>query len=200
MDAEDIIQLQIEALLPIYDRGNVTMVFTGDGGELVIRKTCKTVLRNLAKCCNTDLMAARKNCGQIVNKKLQVPIPLLPMLLLLPVKFRENPLGKNDGTLGYLNFYQIKNLSRAKGGKSKITFYSEREILVPITFRTMKEYFKNARLVETLSPKQTLSTQQGAGQLEEETASGVSECIYSETENAIKAYVKEAFAEILRLK
>ncbi|WP_213950737.1 competence protein ComK [Tepidanaerobacter syntrophicus] len=196
MDAKDIIQRKVAALLPIYDRGNVTIFIAGDGEKIVIRKTCKTVLKTLAHCHNVDLVAARKNCGKVLNKKLQVPIPLTPKTLLIPVKFREKPLGKNDGALGYLNFFQIKEVNEAKNRKCIVSFYNGVKLKVPITCETMKEYLKNARIVERIFLRHDIPEQGSVMTSKERPAEIIYECICTETRNAVEEFLNETFAGI----
>jgi hypothetical protein len=150
MDIEEILQNGLAAFLPVYEDGNVTRVFTGNGEQILVRRTCKTVLRNLARFYGVDLSAVREYYGSSINKKQGVPIPMTANLLLIPVKVRKNPLGENDGTLGYVNFGEIKEVADGEAGKCHITFKCGKDLLVLVSQATMREYMKNARLVESL--------------------------------------------------
>jgi len=150
MDIEDILKNDLAAFFPVYETGNVTRVFTGNGMQILVRRTCRTFLKNLARFYGVDLVAAREHYGRFINKKLGVPIPMTANLLLIPVKVRKNPLGKNDGTLGYMNFREIKQIADGKNGKCRITFQCDESLLVMVSQATMREYMKNARLVESL--------------------------------------------------
>ncbi len=150
MDIEEILQNGLAAFLPVYEDGNVTRVFTGNGDQILVRRTCKTVLRNLARFYGVDLSAVREYYGSSINKKQGVPIPMTANLLLIPVKVRKNPLGENDGTLGYVNFREIKQVANGEDGKCYITFQCDKDLLVLVSQATMREYMKNARLVESL--------------------------------------------------
>lgn len=57
MNVEDVFNNGLTALLPVYDDGNVTRVFTHNGEQALVRKTCKTVLKNLARFYGVDLAA-----------------------------------------------------------------------------------------------------------------------------------------------
>ena len=107
-------------------------------------------MKNLARLYGVDLVAARRYYGSCINKKQGIPIPFTANLLLIPVKVREYPLGKNDGTLGYMNFQEIKEVGDAEDGKCRIIFHSNQELSVLVKSGTMKEYMKNARLVEII--------------------------------------------------
>lgn len=150
MDVAELVNEGIAAFFPIYDGGNVTCVLTRSGKQLPIRRTCKTVLKNLARFYNIDLTAIREYYGKAVNKKQGVPIPMTTNLLLIPVKARKNPLGENDGTFGYVNFREIKQLADGAGGSCHIIFQSDKKLEVLVSKVTMKEYVKNAQLVESI--------------------------------------------------
>ena len=150
MDVAELMKDGIAAFFPIYNDGNVTCVLTSSGKQFSIRRTCKTVLKNLAKFYNIDLTAIREYYGKAVNKKQGVPIPMTTNLLLIPVKSRKNPLGENDGTLGYVNFREIKQVADGKDGNCHITFQCNKELEVLVSQATMKEYMKNAQLVESI--------------------------------------------------
>ena len=150
MDVAELVNEGIAAFFPIYDGGNVTCVLTRSGKQLPIRRTCKTVLKNLARFYNIDLTAIREYYGKAVNKKQGVPIPMTTNLLLIPVKARKNPLGENDGTFGYVNFREIKQVEDGTQGSCHITFQSDKELEILVSKVTMKEYMKNAQLVENI--------------------------------------------------
>jgi hypothetical protein len=150
MKVEKMVEKGLAAFIPVYEDGNVTKVFTGNGEQIVVRKTCRTVLKNLARFYGVDLVAIREKYGKPINKKQGVPIPMITNLLLIPVKVRKNPLGENDGTLGYVNFREIKEVADGEGGNCHITFQCDKGLLVLVSRATMREYMKNARLVESL--------------------------------------------------
>jgi len=150
MDMAKLMTEDLAAFFPVYDGGNVTWVITRSGREFPVRRTCKTVLKNLARFYNVDLAATRDYYGRAVNKKQGVPIPMTAKLLLIPVKVRKKPLGENDGTLGYVNFREIKELRGAAGGCCRIILENDRELEVHLSPATMREYMKNARLVESI--------------------------------------------------
>jgi len=150
MDVAELVHEGLAAFIPVYDEGNVTHVITKKGKRFPIRRTCKTVLKNLARFYNVDLASIREYYGRAVNKKQGVPIPITTNLLLIPVKARKNPLGENDGTLGYVNFREIKQLEDGDGGCCRIIFQSDTKLEVAVSTVTMKEYIKNAQLVESI--------------------------------------------------
>lgn len=141
----------IAALVPVYEngQGNVTQLITSDGGEHLIPKTVKTVLKRVARTYGADLSALRKNYGKAVNRKNYVPIPLSSSLILIPVKFRERPLSENDGTVGYLSYYEIRDISE-EGASSRVTLSSGKELKILLAKATFMEYIKDAKLIAGL--------------------------------------------------
>ena len=161
MDVAELVAEGIAAFFPVYDQGNVTQVITRSGKELFVRRTCKTVMKNLARFFSIDLAASREFYGRAVNKRQGVPIPMTTNLLLIPVKARKNPLGENDGTLGYINFREIKEIRDGAEGCCRIIFQNERELEVHVSSSTMKEYMKNAKLVESIFMSRHFEGHQG---------------------------------------
>lgn len=196
MNVEDVFNNGLTALLPVYDDGNVTRVFTHNGEQALVRKTCKTVLKNLARFYGVDLAATRSYYGRIINKKQGVPIPMTANLLLIPVKVRENPLGENDGTLGYLNFQEIKQVTDGDGGHCHIAFKCNKDLLVLVSHTTMKEYMKNARLVENLYLSRHFQGFEGAHK--PSSAFHESEAKYITDEAFLREYLLELLLEIIR--
>lgn len=191
MNVAEVVEKGLAAFLPIYDDGNVTQVLTSCGKEFVVRKTCKTVLKNLARFYNVDLVAVREYYGKVVNKKQGVPIPLTTNLLLIPVKARKNPLGENDGTFGYVNFREIKQVADGTDGTCHIVFQSDAKLEVLLSKGTMMEYIKNARLVENIFLKRHFD----GYKLCEEKA----EYVISNNEMPLREYLLKLLLEIIHM-
>ncbi|TYP53796.1 hypothetical protein [Thermosediminibacter litoriperuensis] len=147
-DAEILIKAGIAAVVPVYEAGagNATRVITSDGKEHLIGNTCRTVIRRIARAYGVDLAAVRENYGRAVNRRNYVPVPLSPSLILIPVKFRERPLGENDGTVGYLSFYEIREIEE-DGSFSRVLLACGRCLRVLLGKATLLEYMKDARLI-----------------------------------------------------
>ncbi|WP_422445520.1 hypothetical protein [Thermoanaerobacterium sp. DL9XJH110] len=147
---EDVLDTGLAAILPVYEGGNVTKLIASDGTEFIEKRTCRTVLKNIARLYGADLAAIRKRYGRQINKKHVVPIPFGSNLVLIPIKVRERPLGENDGTLGYINFRDISRVEEAGGGASYITLKGGTDVHALVSCQTVREYMKNALLVESL--------------------------------------------------
>ena len=47
---DEVIEKGIAAMLPVYDRGNVTKLITIDGDEIINKRTCRTCLLYTSRC------------------------------------------------------------------------------------------------------------------------------------------------------
>lgn len=146
---EDVLDVGLAALLPVYEDGNVTKLITSVGEQIIDVRTARTVLKNLARNFGVDLAATREKYGRLLNKRNIIPIPLAADLVLIPVKVREHPLGQNDGTLGYFNFCEIQRVEKSSGNSSTIILKCGVSIPTVVSETTVREYIKNARLVES---------------------------------------------------
>ncbi|MCL6560282.1 MAG: hypothetical protein K6U74_16110 [Firmicutes bacterium] len=150
MMIEDMLDLGVAAILPVYEGGNVTRLIASDGTEMMDSRTCRTVLKCLARFYGIDLPAARESYGRAINKRHAVPIPFGANMILMPVKIREKPLGENDGTLGYVNFREVLQIDDANGRSSRMILKCGKTVDILASRATVLEYMKNARLVESL--------------------------------------------------
>ena len=123
------------------DGGNAVRVYTRDGRAYLDERTIKSVLKNICACYNADLSSLRSNYGQYLHCKLDVPIPLSPVLVLVSIKMRR-PLFENDGATGYVNLLDVTAISPPdpdrdreisclvdlKGGHSLPSLFSEKNV------------------------------------------------------------------------
>lgn len=105
---------ELAALLPHYaaDGGNCTLICTTGGEVIHDSRTVKWNLRRLARSYSLDLEAIRCNYGRYLGLSQGVPLPLSPSLILVPLKLRR-PVGRHDGSCGYLNCLAVEELSAA---------------------------------------------------------------------------------------
>ena len=92
---EEVTRAGLAAILPVYKNGNVTKLITYDGKERIDVRTCRTVLKNIARIYGADLTALRKMYGRPLNKSYSIPIPFSLDMVLMPIKVRKKPLGNN---------------------------------------------------------------------------------------------------------
>ncbi|MCR4431011.1 MAG: hypothetical protein NUV45_08355 [Tepidanaerobacteraceae bacterium] len=150
MVIEDMLELGMAAMLPVYEGGNATRLIASDGTEMMDSRTCRTVLKYFARLFGIDLPAVRESYGRAINKRHAVPIPFGANMILMPVKIREKPLGENDGTLGYVNFKEVLQVEDESGRSSRMVLRCGKAVDILASRATVLEYMKNARLVESL--------------------------------------------------
>lgn len=101
---------RIEVLIPKYEEnmGNCTKVIT-DNDEILVHKSIKSCINNLADDYNINLRSIRKNYGKELGIKNKVPIIINYYMIYVPFKARK-PLCKNDTASGYININYIKDV------------------------------------------------------------------------------------------
>ncbi|HHY04870.1 MAG TPA: hypothetical protein GX534_06770 [Thermoanaerobacterales bacterium] len=199
---EDVLNKGLAAMVPIYENGNVTRLVVSNGSDMIDQRTCRTVLKNIAYIYGTDLASVRRCYGLAINKKNSVPLPLAVNLVLIPVKMRKNPLGKSDGTLGYVNFKEIDKVKYTDDKGCDVLLKSGSMIHVLVSSVTMKDYMKNAQIVENVYVDRhfKVSTRNSSAlQVKEECNSHVNKTGYVCDEAYFRRYLLELLREILKL-
>ncbi|AOY75549.1 competence protein ComK [Clostridium formicaceticum] len=105
---------EIAALVPLYqqDLGNITKVMLQDE-EVLLKHSITSVLYAICNYYALHLRLLRKKQQKLLNCKYYVPLPLSKNLLLFPIKTRI-PKVKNDSSLAYVNYFQVKKLDLSK--------------------------------------------------------------------------------------
>lgn len=104
--------------------GNDTILGLTTGEEKLLPVTIRTAFAGLARFFAVDVKALRRKYGKAVHRKLAVPLPFHPEMVLLPVKFRESMV-KDAGAWGYLVKSHIKDI-RSTGDEeypTQVLFY-----------------------------------------------------------------------------
>ncbi len=77
---------------------------------MLSRRSIRYILAHLAREAAVDLVAARKKSGRITGKRHEVPLPLEPGEVLVPLRtFR--PLPGSEGSLGYFSLDAIAEVT-----------------------------------------------------------------------------------------
>lgn len=158
----NVIKSGVIAILPIYKNGNVTKLITRDDRQIIYDRTCKTVLKNIAKFYGVDLAAVREQYRSPLNKRYSIPIPFSKDLILVPVKVREKPLGKNDGTLGYISLSHIEEVRGGEDINCQILLKDGLIIKTKVKKNTVKEQIKDAYFVQNLYLKKHFGNYQNS--------------------------------------
>ncbi|NLL17982.1 MAG: hypothetical protein GX262_03030 [Clostridia bacterium] len=130
------------------DGGNYTAVLLTEGEELVDSRKTKTVLAHLARNFALDLTLVKARGQKVLCCRREVPLVLLPELVLLPVKRREAPM-KDAGSLGYVVLSQIAGWEEAKDPpyRTRIAFHHGGFMEVLTTPGTFRKKVAEAELV-----------------------------------------------------
>lgn len=99
------------ALIPSYEKdlGNVTKLLLERGQEILCPHSINSTLRWICSYYALHLRLIRRKQQNLLNCKYYTPLPIHKNLLLFPVKTRV-PKIKNDSSIGYINYYQVKKM------------------------------------------------------------------------------------------
>lgn len=102
---------RLAMLMPVYREGggDMTRVVLEDGEMWDDPRPVSIVLRAIARYFAVDLVAVRERYGDILGKRLYVPLPLSPHLVLMPLKMRT-PRVQKDGTTGYVATHLLERV------------------------------------------------------------------------------------------
>ncbi|TCP57766.1 hypothetical protein EV586_102210 [Tumebacillus sp. BK434] len=141
----------LAVLAPVYVEGggDMTRVVTQGGEMWNDPRPVPVVLKGVARHFGVDLTAVRERYGDILGRRLHVPLPFAPRLTLVPVKMRL-PRVQKDGTTGYVATHQIERVVPGRRttsctlhlrGGQKVACLQSGEFVV--------QQLRNARIVQT---------------------------------------------------
>ena len=92
---------KINAFIPVYRPGigNLVCFYLKDGGSGQCNLTVRSFLNRLAYYYAIDLKALRNQGGKVLNRRLNLPLPLGPGFTLIPLRVRQPKFSK-DGEIG----------------------------------------------------------------------------------------------------
>lgn len=144
---------EINCLLPIYDKdgANCTrIVFSTQEEDFIDRRTIRGALRALSRAFAVDLDALRRRYGSLVNRKVSLPLPLHPRLILVPFKYRI-PQWKDQGSWGYFSLDKISGYRRcSEEGKTEIIFTCGKKEIVLLDAISVKKLLNDAQIVRVV--------------------------------------------------
>lgn len=146
---KDVFSNEIIAIVPIYLelKGNCTKIYT-DKGDIIVSMTIRTVIKRLCAHYRLDIRASNKHFGGLISIKNAIPIPLSKDNILIQVKVRK-PIGKDDGSMAYINLNSIKKIKGLKSNAS-IILNNEIEIQCICTANTIKKHMNHGELIKKL--------------------------------------------------
>ena len=142
---ETYIEEGLLAVIPVYEEGSKTVILTLKGRRLEPRSLIWLV-KKIASHYDLDLVSLRRRCGELLNLKHHISLPMSEGLVLLPVRSRR-AIAAGDITIGYINLKEVKEIAASeaesdKGDKdpdvplSVVTFNSGTEL---VTFNTAEK-------------------------------------------------------------
>lgn len=101
---------ELAALLPVYDDcGEATRVVLLSGEELLVPRTLRSVIKNIARRGCKDIPLCRAWSARVTHRSLNNPVPISAELVLLPFKARL-PRVPGDEVMGFVNPYTVAEI------------------------------------------------------------------------------------------
>ncbi len=106
-------------ILPVYGENgeNGSLVLLKDTPPLQDKRKVKSVLSEVAALYQKDFSLIRQSTIELTGQKNMNPVPITPQLILMPFKMRR-PIGKDDGTVGYLSECVVDSFQGSEKGTS----------------------------------------------------------------------------------
>lgn len=140
----------LAALSPWYapDGANSTRIYTTAGALILDRRTVRWNLRRLARSYCLDLEALRRDCGRYLGLSQGMPLPFSPSLILVPLKMRK-PVGRHDGSYGYVNCLAAEKLIAAAGsGRCRLLLQGGHELECLYTEQTARKRLRSGKILQ----------------------------------------------------
>ena len=141
---------ELALLEPVYVEGggDMTRIVLQGGGSWLDPHPVPVVLKGIARYFGVDLTAIRERYGDILGKRLHVPLPLSGQLVLLPVKMRRPRIAK-DGTTGYVAAHLVEEVraARTEGCSLQVAGAGTVSCLQSAAFA--RQQLRHARIVHT---------------------------------------------------
>ena len=104
-------------VLPSYgDYGaNGSIILFTDGSEIEHKRKVRSVIKELAGLFQKDIVLLRKQSDALLSQKTMTPLSISPGIIVVPFKMRK-PIGKDDGTAGYVFESHVDGIEEAKEG------------------------------------------------------------------------------------
>lgn len=146
---KECIEEGIVALLPVYEEGgSATKIYTRKS-EYTDPRSLRWILRQGAAYYGSELKVVRQQYAEHLQRRQNVPFPLSPHLILLPLKMREARVS-GDTTIGYINAFEVeKALNEGEAPyRSAILFKGGLTLPCLNSFATLQERFLQGEAVK----------------------------------------------------
>jgi hypothetical protein len=154
------IQRNIIAIIPSYEDalGNATRLILSEDEE-TLKITARTFINNLCKHYHLDMKASNKHFGDLLSVRSNIPLVFSRQLIYIKLKVRE-PIGKDDGAMGYFKLCDIKKIIETRG-VTTIRMKNNSEISLLCSVNTAQKQIRQGKLVmELLSKDYTIKVKE----------------------------------------
>lgn len=126
--------------------GNDTELWLSDGSKICVPRKTKTVLSDLAKVFAKDICLVKRQAGQVLGYKRDLPLLLTADLVLVPLKVREAEF-KDQGTVGYCIYQGVDTVQPLKEGtyRSALVFKNSEVLFTLNTVSKVRQKLSEAR-------------------------------------------------------
>ncbi|PWK16237.1 hypothetical protein [Tumebacillus permanentifrigoris] len=141
----------LAVLEPVYVEGggDMTRMMRVDGSSWIDPRPVPVVLKGIARYYGVDLTAVRERYGDILGKRLHVPLPFSTHLVLVPLKMRTPRVAK-DGTTGYVAAHVITGIAEGHSPTACRLDLSEGRTLTCLQSADFAhQQLRHARIVQT---------------------------------------------------
>jgi hypothetical protein len=142
---------ELGLLRPVYQDGggDMTQVGLTSGESWIDPRPVSTVIKLVARHFGVDLTAVRERYGDILGRRLYVPLPFAPHLILVPLKMRVPRVAK-DGTTGYVASRLVERvLPGAEANRCYLQVHKIGRLECLQSGAFARQQLRNARIVET---------------------------------------------------
>ena len=131
-------------VLPSYGEYGVngSAIIFEDGSSIEHKRKVRSVIIELAGLFQKDIVLLRKQSNDVLSQKTMTPLSIAPGIIVVPFKMRK-PVGKDDGTAGYVFESHVDGIEEAKEG-SILRLKCGRRLAVMEGAKTATRHMDNA--------------------------------------------------------
>jgi hypothetical protein len=151
---------KMSGFYPVYlnGMGKYTRILLQNGESYDEKRQVRTILQLFARGNALDMPAARREYGQIVGQKNQLPIPLNQRMVLVPFRVLKAVTPK-EGTVGYFVLDKILGYREIQEEPFRALLYldGEHRVRVLQSVKTIQKYLNMAKVIRQVWEKKTLN-------------------------------------------
>ena len=105
------------AMVPVFDNGDKSIIYTNHGKHHEPR-SITWLVEKIARCYSIDFGELRRQCGEVLDAKYHIALPITDDLVLLPVKVRRQAYEPGGTTIGYISLNPISTVDLPPEGET----------------------------------------------------------------------------------